>query len=95
MVPSPVGRRLYRATVAVILGAGTSSPAIAQIIASERGSVSQIIDGTRIAVEFARPRLRGRDSVFGKLEPWNRAWTPGADSANGVEYVRFKKQPDP
>lgn len=55
--------------------------ASAQIVASERGSVSQIVDGTHLRVDYSRPRLRGRDSVFGKLEPWGRAWTPGADSA--------------
>jgi hypothetical protein len=60
----------------------------AQIIPSERGSVSQTIDGTHITVEYARPRVRGRDGVFGKLEAWDRPWTPGADSATTLSVSK-------
>jgi hypothetical protein len=60
----------------------------AQVLASERGSVSQIVDGTRIDVDYGRPRVRGRDSLFGKLEPFGRAWTPGADSATTLRVSK-------
>lgn len=75
-----------------------ASPADAQIVASERASVSQTIDGTHFRVDYGRPRVRGRDSLFGKLEPFGRAWTPGADSATTLtvdKLVRVLGQPVP
>lgn len=56
-------------------------PLAAQIRASERASVSQTVDGTTIAIEYSRPQVRGRDSIFGGLEPWGKRWTPGANWA--------------
>ncbi|MEP6781609.1 MAG: DUF2911 domain-containing protein [Gemmatimonadaceae bacterium] len=60
----------------------------AQILASERATVSQTIDGTRLTVEYGRPRARGRENIYGGLEPYNSAWTPGADSATTLEITR-------
>jgi hypothetical protein len=58
----------------------------AQIRASEPASVSQTIDGTKITLEYSRPRLRGRKSIFGTDNvKWNEVWTPGANYATTLE----------
>ena len=67
-------------TFAVVLGAPRST-LHAQIVASERAMVAQTVDGTRITVDYARPRARGRTNIYGGMEPWGRSWTPGADDA--------------
>ena len=57
-------------------------PAFAQVRASEVGSMSQIIDGTTITVQYSRPKVRGRDPLFGtKVVQWGETWTPGANWA--------------
>jgi hypothetical protein len=54
----------------------------AQIRASEIGTMSQIIDGTKITMEYSRPRARGRSPLFGgNVVRWNEVWTPGANWA--------------
>lgn len=76
-------RRTVLATVATI---AIPSSAIAQIRASEIGSMSQIIDGTKITIEYSRPRARGRDPLFGgRVVRWNEVWTPGANWATTLE----------
>lgn len=62
-----------------------------QLRASALGSVSQTIDGTRITVEFSRPQVRGRDSLFGKVVTWGEVWTPGANWATTLEVSRDVK----
>ena len=69
------------ASIAVI-----PSASLAQIRASEIGTMSQIIDGTKITVEYSRPRARGRDPLFGgRVVRWNEVWTPGANWATTLE----------
>ena len=65
-----------------------TTPVWAQIRASERGSVSQTIDGTVITVDYARPQMRGRDSVFGRVVRRGDTWTPGANWATTLEASR-------
>lgn len=61
----------------------------AQVKASERGGVWQSIDGTRVTMEYSRPRLRGRWPVYGtSLVQWGEVWTPGADGATTLEINR-------
>jgi hypothetical protein len=60
----------------------------AQMRASERGAVSQTIDGTVITIDYARPQVRGRDSLFGGVEHWGAVWTPGANFATTLEINR-------
>lgn len=60
----------------------------AQVRASERGMVSQTIDGTTLTVDYARPQVRGRDSVFGKVVHRGEVWTPGANWATTFELSR-------
>ena len=59
----------------------------AQIRASELGSMSQTIDGTKLTVTYSRPRGRGRDPLFGskKSVEWGETWTPGANWATTLE----------
>ncbi len=51
--------------------------------ASQHGSVTQEIAGTRVTIEYNRPVARGRE-LFGKLVPWGRVWCPGADEATAI-----------
>jgi hypothetical protein len=60
-------------------------PLHAQIKRSEKATVSQVINGTTISLEFYRPVARGRDSLFGKVVHWNETWTPGANWATTLE----------
>lgn len=60
----------------------------AQAVASERGSVSQTVDGTVITVDYGRAQVRGRDSVFGRVVPANQVWTPGANAATTLQLSR-------
>jgi hypothetical protein len=62
--------------------------AAAQIVASERASVAQTVDGTQITVDYSRPRLRGRTNIYGGLEKWGTVWTPGADDATAIKVTR-------
>jgi hypothetical protein len=59
-------------TLLLLVPAGLS----AQMRASERGAVSQTIDGTVITIDYSRPQVRGRDSLFGGVEKWGAVWTP-------------------
>ncbi len=61
-------------------------PLVAQIHASEVGAMSQTMDGTKITVEYSRPRARGRDTLFGtKYVNWDETWTPGANWATTLD----------
>jgi len=73
---------VFRSTLPVLAAlAAVTAPLAAQIRASERATVSQTVDGTTIAVDYARPKVRGRDSVFGHVVHWGEVWTPGANWA--------------
>jgi len=52
---------------------------------SQRGSVSQTVAFTDIAVTYGRPVARGR-ALFGDLVPWDSVWHPGADSATRIAF---------
>jgi hypothetical protein len=72
------------------------SNAAGQIRASESALVAQTIDGTRLTVEYSRPRARKRDSLFGKIVTWGEVWTPGANWATTLEVskdVRVNDRP--
>jgi DUF2911 family protein len=66
----------------VVLGA--TSIVGAQVMASEKGLVSQTIDGTTIALEYYRPVARGR-TPFPDVVHWGRMWTPGANWATTLD----------
>lgn len=65
-----------------------SEPASAQVRASERGGVTQTIDGTVITIDYARPQVRGRSPIFGGFVKWKEVWTPGANFATTLETNR-------
>ena len=70
----------------------------AQVRASEPAMVAQTIDGTRLTVEYSRPRARSRDSLYGKIVTWGEVWTPGANWATTFEAsknVRVNGRPLP
>jgi hypothetical protein len=63
----------------------------AQIRASEPALVAQTIDGTKLTVEYSRPRARTRDSLFGRVVTWGEVWTPGANMATTLEVSKDVK----
>lgn len=77
-------RTLFGAALALAIAAGAPAPVDAQIRASERGSVTQTLDGTTITIDYARPSARGRD-LFGDVVPLDVVWTPGANWATTLE----------
>jgi hypothetical protein len=80
-----------RASLVVSLAAAiglVAHPAVAQVRASERGSVSQTVDGTVITVDYGRPQARGRDSLFGRVVTRDEIWTPGANYATTFQVSR-------
>lgn len=56
-----------------------------EIRRSQRGSVTQRVATTDIAISYTRPVARGRD-LFGGIIPWGRIWHPGADSATTISF---------
>lgn len=76
-----------RCAIVVATGmVGHAMPAVAQVKASELGTMSQVIDGTTITVQYSRPRVRGRNPLFGtKAVHWGEVWTPGANYATTLD----------
>ena len=52
---------------------------------SQRGTVTQRVGQTEVAVVYNRPVARGR-TLFGELVPWGEVWMPGADTATSVTF---------
>lgn len=60
-----------------------------QIVQSERGSLSQTIDGTTISLDYGRPRMKGRgESIEDVVYIGDHRWTPGADLATMLSSNR-------
>jgi Protein of unknown function (DUF2911) len=82
---SPVQPLMRTATCAVVLAialAAHSAGARAQTLnASEPAIVSQVVDGTKVTVEYSRPRARGRTGLFGTEVRFDHTWTPGANQS--------------
>jgi hypothetical protein len=57
----------------------------AQARKSERATVSQVVNGTTMTLEYSRPVMRGRTELFGKQVHWGEIWTPGANWATTFE----------
>jgi hypothetical protein len=83
--------RLRTIPLGLVMFAAALSPARAQIRASERATVSQTVDGTVITVDYSRPQLRGRDSLWGKVIPHEEIWTPGANLSTSLQVSRDVK----
>ena len=81
---------ILAALLAPALCLPASAPA--QIRASELATVSQTIDGTKIAMTYSRPRVRGRQPLWGtKIVHWGEVWTPGANWATTFEASKDVK----
>lgn len=81
---------MRRFTRSALVGLGMSlllpGAVSAQIRASEMGTMTQVIDGTKISVTYSRPRMRGRQPLFGsRAAHWGEVWTPGANWATVLE----------
>jgi hypothetical protein len=76
---------MRHAALLLTLAATGPVPLGAQIRASERGQVRQVVDGTTITIDYARPRVRGRARIFGGAVRWGEVWTPGANMATTLE----------
>jgi hypothetical protein len=75
--------RGYALLFAALFAFPVSVPA--QVRASEPAVVGQTVNGTTITVTYARPRVRGRSPVYGKVVTWGEVWTPGANWATTLE----------
>jgi hypothetical protein len=73
---------------AILLSLGAPPAVRAQVRASEPAMVVQTIDGTKLTVEYSRPRARTRDSLFGRVVKWGETWTPGANMATTLEVSK-------
>ncbi len=83
-----IGRVVVRSAVLAMLSS-VPQVASAQIRASEVGSMTQVIDGTKLSVTYSRPRVRGRDPLFGtRAAHWGETWTPGANWATLFEVSK-------
>ncbi len=78
-------------SVLFVLTVSTVSSISAQVRASESALVAQTIDGTRLTVDYSRPRARTRDSLFGKVVTWGEVWTPGANQSTTLEVSKDVK----
>lgn len=69
-------------------------PALATALPATRGeaqqerlspldSVTAVVKGAEIAIQYGRPSVRGRE-IFGGLVPWNRVWRTGANEATHI-----------
>jgi hypothetical protein len=76
-----------RSLVSLVTAIGiATSPLVAQgYPPSQRGSVTQNVALTNIAISYGRPVARGR-ALFGALVPWDSIWHPGADSATRIVF---------
>ena len=71
----------FAAAIACVVPGAVAS---AQVMPSERGTVSQTVDGTTITIEYSRPVARGR-TPFPDVVRYGRPWTPGANWATTID----------
>lgn len=82
--------RAKQFSLAFLIVLATATTALSSVQAqgypfSQRGSVTQHVAHTTIAIEYGRPVARGR-ALFGQLVPWDSVWHPGADSATRISF---------
>src|SRR5205085_7548555 len=78
-------RVLYLLAILAAQGAANREALAQGYPFSQRGSVTQHVAHTTIAIEYGRPVARGR-ALFGQLVPWDSVWHPGADSATRISF---------
>lgn len=77
--------------IAVTVALCALAPRSAQaqkVQASEKATLSQVISGTDIEMEYYRPSVRGRSPIFGGIVPWGEVWTPGANWATTLRVSK-------
>ena len=85
-IPFP---HLLPGVLALILATAAPPGASAQLVQSERGTVSQTIDGTTISIDYGRPRMKGRGTTLEDVvHIGDHRWTPGADWASTLSSNR-------
>ena len=77
-------RRVALGMTSTLLALGACSADAQPGRRSQRGTVTQSVNGTEISIRYYRPVLRGR-TPFPDVVGWGRTWTPGADSATRLE----------
>ncbi len=83
---------IRRAALLILTSLASPLPLLGQVRASEIGTMTQIIDGTKVTVEYSRPRSRGREKLFGtKAVHWGEVWTPGANWATTLDVSKNVK----
>jgi hypothetical protein len=99
MIMLPLRIDLTAAGAVIVIALSCQGPLHAQLRASERGTVSQTIDGTVIEVDYGRPRLRGRNAFGAKgtgvngrrgeggVVHWGEIWTPGANRSTTLRVT--------
>jgi hypothetical protein len=63
--------------LALVVASGAEAQSIPR---SQLATVSQNLAGAQIDLVYRRPSARGRE-LYGALVPWDRVWSPSADSA--------------
>ncbi len=53
---------------------------------SPRGTASQIVGYTEVAIAYGRPAVRGRQ-IWGTLVPYDKLWRTGADEATAIAFT--------
>lgn len=79
---------LSRGLMVGLLSISSAAALEAQPRASERSQVTQVVNGTRVTLDYSRPVARGRDNLFGGVVHWGELWTPGANWATTLEVDR-------
>ena len=67
--------------LAFVLAATPATTRAQTLNASELATISQVVDGTKVTVEYSRPRARGRTGLFGTEVKFGHVWTPGANQS--------------
>ena len=52
---------------------------------SKNGKTEATIDGVQVAVEYGRPKVKGRE-IWGGLVPFGKVWRTGADEATTISF---------
>ncbi len=52
---------------------------------SPKGTISQVVGNTTIAITYERPSVRKRQ-IFGGLVPWNKVWRTGAGYCTKISF---------
>ncbi len=55
-------------------------PTLTVALPSPEASVSQVVESTRISIEYSQPAVNGR-KIYGELVPYDRIWRAGANAA--------------